>query len=118
MVAAKPEIRRNPYTSVSPNEGMVRETFHLTVEVLNCTSEETAIATAASYVAYCDTTNTIGYAPKYQSATVVSDADGPIRVNLSVEVQIGIDNHLKQLMDELANMSKILSVERGGVVMP
>jgi len=97
---------------------MVRETFHLTVEVLDCTSEETAIATAASYVAYCDTTETIGYVPNYQSATVVSDEDGPIRANLSVESHIENDDHLKELMDEFAHMSKILSVERDGAAIP
>ena len=97
---------------------MVRETFHLTVEVLGCTTEETALATAASYATYCDMTDTIGYVPNYQSANVVSDGDGPIRVNLSVKVQIENDDHLKELMDEFARMSKILSVERDGVVMP
>lgn len=97
---------------------MARETFTLRVEVLDCIDNGTAIATAAAYLAYGDTTDTIGYAPNIKETEVHTDGDGPIAVTLSIGVNIQDDDHLKLFMDELATMSKILSVERTGVVLP
>jgi|APHM01.1.fsa_nt_gi hypothetical protein len=97
---------------------MTRETFTVTVEVLNCIDKETAIATAASYLAYCDMTDTIGYEPNYVDTEVHTDGDGPIAVTLHVELNIAGDSHLSQLMEQFADMSKVLAVERSGVVLP
>lgn len=91
---------------------MPRHTFHIVVEVLSCTEERTAIATAASYLAYADQTDTIGYAPAYKNVTVRSNDAGPLSVGLTVTLSIQDDDHLKRFMDELTQLSRVLSVER------
>lgn len=92
---------------------MPRQEFHIIVEVLNCKERETAIATAASYLAYTDQTDTIGHAPAYTNVSVRSNDAGPLTVGLTVEVQISNDKHLKRFMDEITQLSRVLSVERG-----
>jgi (p)ppGpp synthase/HD superfamily hydrolase len=91
---------------------MPRETFDITVEVLNRYHKDTAIATASSYLAYADQTDTIGYAPAYESVFVHKDGEHPVSVTLTVSVKIQDDRHLKRFMDELTQLSRVLSVER------
>lgn len=91
---------------------MPRERFQILVEVLNCADKQTAIATAGAKLAYADQTDTIGYAPDIKNVYVHSDGDGPLSVDLTVEVAIENDEHLKQFMDELAALAPVMSVER------
>lgn len=90
----------------------MRETFYIVVEVLNRKDEKTAIATAASYLAYGDQTDTIGYAPSYNNVNVFSDASAPVRIGFEIEVNIENDDHLKNFMDEMEQLSRTMSVER------
>jgi len=94
---------------------MAQDHFIIRTEVLDCVDEGNAIATAAAYLAYCDTTDTIGYNPSISNNVVHTNSSGPIAVTLRIGVNIQDDDHLKLFMDELANMSKVLSVEREGV---
>lgn len=96
--------------------GMIvpREIFDITVEVLNRSQDENAIATASAYLAYADQTDTIGYAPDYQDTTV-NDSHGdqnPVSVTFTIGLEIPNDSALKRFMDEMAQLSKVLSVER------
>lgn len=91
----------------------MRERFDITVEVLDCVQEETAIATASAYLAYGDQTDTFGYAPTMVGVTVQEDGDGPIAVTIGTILRVQDDDHLKAFMDELTRMSKVVSVERG-----
>lgn len=92
---------------------MPRETFQITVEILNRKNENEAIATAAAYLAYADQTDTIGYSPSFTGARSLSDSSGPFAVILTMELNISNDNHLKEFMDEMAHLSRVKSVERG-----
>jgi (p)ppGpp synthase/HD superfamily hydrolase len=95
---------------------MVRETFTIRVEVLDCSDSNTAIANAASYLAYCDTTDTIGNAPNIKEVLVNGNSSGPTIVNMSICLNISGDEHLQEFMQELATLSKVLSVERHKVL--
>lgn len=91
---------------------MVRETYEIMVEVLDCIDKETAIATASAYLAYGDQTETFGYAPTIDSVRVHSDGDGPTAVTITTTLTIASDTDRKRFMDELARLSKVVSVER------
>lgn len=91
---------------------MPRETFDITVEVLNRSLRDTAIATASAYLAYADRTDTIGYAPAYESVFVHTDGEHPVSVTLTITVEIVNDDALKRFMDEMVELSRVMSVER------
>jgi hypothetical protein len=90
-----------------------REIFDITVEVLNRSQDENAIATASAYLAYADQTDTIGYAPDYRDIIVNSHGgQHPVSVTFTIGLQVPNDSALKRFMDEMAQLSKVLSVER------
>jgi hypothetical protein len=91
---------------------MVRQTFTIRVEVLNCKESDTAIATASSYLTYVDLTNTVGYAPDFRDVEVHEISSGPIGVTFEVSVQVQDDDHLKEIMDQFADITRVESVER------
>ncbi len=85
--------------------------FAITVEVPNCTSNETAIATGASYLAYADMTDTIGYAPNYTEIEAIEKDENTFQVIYIADLRVFNDDELENLMAEFANMSRVLSVE-------
>jgi hypothetical protein len=93
----------------------MRKTYDIKVEVLNCIEERTAIATAASYLAYADQTNTIGYAPEINAVFTHTDGDGPIAVTLNIIVSLQNDSRKEKFLDEMEHLSKVISVKEDGV---
>lgn len=91
---------------------MPRKTFKILVEVLNCTDEKTAIATASAKLTYADRTDTVGYAPNISDVRTHFDGDVPISVELTARLQIHGDSHLKEFIDEMTELAPVMSVER------
>lgn len=86
---------------------MPRETYNVRVEVLDCIDSETAIATAAAKIAYADRTDTIGYAPAFETVAVHSDGDGPIGVTLAITVTISNELHREAFEEELGELAAV-----------
>jgi hypothetical protein len=93
----------------------MRKTYDIKVEVLDCIEERTAIATAASYLAYADQTNTIGYAPEINSVFTHTDGDGPIAVTVNITISLQNDSRKRTFIEEMDRLSKVLSVKDSGV---
>lgn len=83
------------------------------VEVLDCVDEQTAIATASAYLAYADQTDTFGYNPTIHQTRVFQDGDGPVAVEFTFDANLPSDDDVKRFMDEMAHLSKVMSVEWG-----
>lgn len=93
----------------------MRKEYDIKVEVLNCIEERTAIATAASYLSYADVTDTIGYSPQINSVFTHTDGDGPIAVTFSINVSVQDDTHKERFLDEMEQLSRVLSIKENGV---
>jgi predicted nicotinamide N-methyase len=85
--------------------------FVITVEVPNCTSNETAIAEGASYLAYADMTDTIGYAPNFTGIEAIEKDENTFQVIYTADLRVFNDDELENLMSEFAIMNRVLSVE-------
>ncbi len=88
------------------------------VRVKDAPSDETAIAEAAAYLAYCDMTDTLGPPHRHTIARASASRlmNGRTIVEFHYEVGVtepGTSNDGKRLMEELARMSRVVAVERG-----
>jgi hypothetical protein len=87
------------------------------VRVKDAPSDETAIAEAAAYLAYCDRTDTLGPPHRHtiERASTEPVLNGRTIVEFHYEVDVtepGTSHDGKRLMGELAQMSRVVAVER------
>jgi len=76
-------------------------------------SERVAIAESARYLAYSDQTDTFGYHGAVFEVNVFGGGDGEgWGIGLQFDAVISSDDELKAFMDEMAQLSKVESVER------
>lgn len=92
---------------------MPRTTFNIRVEVLNRADEQTAIATAAAYLAYSDQTDTIGYAPSFENVCVTCVDGNPIGVQFNISLEIVGEEHQDAFIKEMENLSRVVNIEGG-----
>lgn len=94
---------------------MPREMFSIVVGTLAKADEQVAIADASAYLAFADQTDTFGYSPDIKTVKVYRDEDGPIAVDIRVSLAVENDAHLKRFVDQMTHLSRVRSLERGGV---
>ena len=89
------------------------EGFEVIVGVAEGIADSTvAIAHASQYLAYADRTDTYGYHGDTFDVNVYGEEDGPFGIGLCFAVPLPSDNDLKRFIDEMAQLSKVESVER------
>ena len=71
-----------------------------------------AIAHASQYLAYADRTDTYGYHGDTFDVNVYGRGTGPFGIGLCFAAPLPSDDDLKRFMDEMAQLSKVESVER------
>jgi|APHM01.1.fsa_nt_gi hypothetical protein len=100
---------------------MAHNEFTITVTALSSDDAQTAVAETSAFLAYTDQTDTIGYAPNFNSVTVHEEMQGvnqqiprqgPDAVTFEIGLAIEDDDHLKRFMDELTRLSRVVSVSR------
>ncbi len=85
----------------------------VTIETPEYTEENASIASAAAYLAYADRTDTFGYAPDIEKAMYWETKKGKHLVDLTFQPMMAInDSDRKRFMDEMAKLSRVLTVER------
>jgi len=76
-------------------------------------SREIAIAEAARYLAYADTTDTYGYDGDTIDVNVYDGGEGlDYGIGIHFVATIGNDDALKRFMDEMTQLARVESVER------
>jgi len=90
--------------------------FTIQIRIDDVTDENVAIAKAGMYLAYADTTETIGYNPNIKRSTVKSspNTDGDKSVTITLGVNIQDDQHLEAFIDEIERLSRVVSFEHQG----
>ena len=95
---------------------MPRESFEVIIGVTGqIDSEQVAIAEAASYLSYGDTSDTVGLTSEIIDVDVYGGDAQDWGIGFDLSVVIENDDALKRFMDEMAALAKVESVERIGV---
>lgn len=95
---------------------MPRESFEVIIGVTgDINTEQVAIAEAAKYLSYCDTTDTVALTSEIIYVDVYGGDGRDWGIVFDLSVGIEDDDALKRFMDEMAALAKVESVERIGV---
>jgi hypothetical protein len=92
---------------------MTREGFEVIVSQDGQMDEQVAVANAAKYLAYADTTDTFGYEGDVFDVNVYDgEAGRHYGIGLVFSAVILNDDALKRFMDEMTQLAHVESVER------
>jgi hypothetical protein len=93
---------------------MEKHAYMVAVETPEYAEEGPSIASAAAYLAYGDRTDTFGYAPDIEKAICWETKEGTSIVDLTFEPMMAMGDDLakKRFMDEMAQLSRVLTVEQ------